>query len=109
MDPILGSIMLFAGNFAPKGWMFCNGQLLPIAQNSALFSILGTTYGGDGRVTFALPNLCGRAPVGIGQAPGLPRVDLAEPGLLATHGSATRGTLGMNYCIAVEGIYPSRW
>ncbi|MDE1156499.1 MAG: tail fiber protein [Acidobacteriaceae bacterium] len=67
-QPLLGTIALFAGNFAPKGWALCAGQLLPIAQNAALFSILGTTYGGNGSSTFALPNLCGRAPVGAGQS-----------------------------------------
>lgn len=76
-DPYLGEISMFAGNFPPRGWAFCNGQLLPISSNQALFSILGTTYGGDGRTTFALPDLRGRAPVhsGNGSAgPGLPSV-----------------------------------
>lgn len=67
----MGQIELFGGNFAPRSWMFCNGQLLSIAQFSALFSILGTTYGGDGRTTFALPDLRGRAPIGQGHGPGL--------------------------------------
>ncbi|OQP58005.1 phage tail protein [Niastella populi] len=67
----IGSIILFAGNFAPRGWALCQGQLMNIAQNTALFSILGTTYGGDGRTTFALPDLRGRVPVGQGQGPGL--------------------------------------
>ncbi|MDH4147062.1 MAG: tail fiber protein [Acidimicrobiia bacterium] len=71
MDPLLGQIVLFAGNFAPRGWALCEGQLLPISSNSALFSILGTMYGGDGRVTFALPDLRGRAPIGVGTGPGL--------------------------------------
>lgn len=71
MEPFIGQVILFAGNFAPRGWAFCHGQLLPIAQNQALFSILGTTYGGDGRTTFALPDLRGRAPIGAGQGPGL--------------------------------------
>ena len=70
-EPILGEIRMFAGNFAPIGWAFCQGQLLPIAQNQALFSLLGTTYGGDGRTSFALPDLRGRVPVGFGQGPGL--------------------------------------
>ncbi len=69
--PLLGEIMLFAGNFAPRGWAFCDGQLLPISQNTALFSLLGTTYGGDGRSTFGLPDLRGRAPIHEGQGPGL--------------------------------------
>ena len=71
MEPFIGQLMLFAGNFAPRGWALCDGQLLSIAQNTALFSILGTTYGGDGRVTFALPDLRGRVPVHAGQGPGL--------------------------------------
>src|SRR5438128_7610530 len=65
-EPFLGEIQIISWNFPPKGWSFCNGQLLPINQNQALFSILGTTYGGDGRVNFALPNLQGRAPVHVG-------------------------------------------
>ena len=69
--PFLGSITLFGGNFAPRGYMFCQGQLLAISQNSALFTLIGTTYGGDGQVTFALPNLAGRAAVHQGQGPGL--------------------------------------
>ena len=70
-EGFIGEIRMFAGNFAPKDWAFCQGQLLSISQNTALFSILGTTYGGDGRVTFALPNLSGRVPVGVGQGAGL--------------------------------------
>lgn len=77
MDPLLGAVYLFAGNFAPKGYAMCDGQLLPISQNTALFSILGTTYGGDGVSTFALPKLAAPA-------------------------------TGLNYVIAVNGIYPSR-
>ncbi len=70
-EGFLGEIRMFGGNFAPRSWAFCNGQLLSIAQNTALFSILGTTYGGDGRTTFALPDLRGRAPVSEGTGPGL--------------------------------------
>ncbi|MGH9628803.1 MAG: phage tail protein [Bryobacteraceae bacterium] len=77
-EAFIGSIVLFAGNFAPRGWAFCQGQLLPIAQNAALFSILGTTYGGNGQTTFALPDLRGRAPIGAGQGPGLTPVTLGE-------------------------------
>jgi microcystin-dependent protein len=65
-EPFLGEIKIISWNFPPKGWTFCNGQLLPINQNQALFSILGTTYGGDGRVNFGLPNLQGRSPVHVG-------------------------------------------
>jgi microcystin-dependent protein len=71
MDEYMGMIKIFAGNFAPQGWYMCNGQLLSIAQNSALFSLLGTIYGGDGITTFALPNLQSRTPIGMGQGPGL--------------------------------------
>ncbi len=70
-QPFLGSITLFGGNFAPRGYMFCQGQIIAISQNSALFALLGTTYGGDGQTTFALPNLAGRAPVHQFQGPGL--------------------------------------
>ena len=70
-QPYLGEIMLFGGNFAPRGWALCNGQLLPINQNQALFSLLGTMYGGNGQTTFALPNLQGRLPIHFGQGPGL--------------------------------------
>ena len=66
MDPILGEIRLFAGTFAPQGWAACDGQLLPIAEYTALFSLIGTTYGGDGETTFALPDLRGRVPVHMG-------------------------------------------
>ena len=71
MEEFIGIIKIFGGNFAPSGWALCQGQLLPISQNTALFSILGTTYGGDGQTTFALPNLCGRVPVGMGTGAGL--------------------------------------
>ena len=71
MEPFIGQLMLVGFNFAPKGWALCNGQLLSIAQNTALFSLLGTTYGGDGITTFALPDLRGRAPLHFGQGPGL--------------------------------------
>ena len=67
MDPFIGQIMLFGGNFAPRGWAFCEGQLLAISSNTALFSILGTTYGGDGRTTFGLPDLRGRVSIHPGK------------------------------------------
>jgi len=173
--PILGCIYMFAGNFAPRGYALCAGQIMSIAQNTALFSLLGTTYGGDGRVTFALPDLRGRSPIGQGQGPGLSNIDLGEAAgventtltsvnmpmhthsLLADAGDASTGVpggnslansgnsqsggvpiysstapatplngqsigvaggsqpfavrspyLGINYIIAVEGIFPSR-
>ena len=77
-DPFLAEIRIFCGNFAPTGWATCDGQLLPISQNTALFSLLGTTYGGDGKSTFALPNLQGNAPLQPGQGPGLSVRDLGE-------------------------------
>lgn len=77
-EPFIGSIVLFCGNFAPKGWATCDGQLLSIAQNSALFSILGTTFGGDGRTTFALPDLRGRVPLHPGSGPGLSPYTLGQ-------------------------------
>ena len=70
-DPFIAEIKIFAGNFAPRGYAFCDGQLLQIAQNTALFSLVGTTYGGDGRVTFGIPDLQGRAPMHPGNGPGL--------------------------------------
>jgi microcystin-dependent protein len=157
--------MLFAGNFAPRGWAFCNGQLLPISQNTALFSILGTTYGGNGQTTFALPDLRGRAANHFGQGPGLSNTDLGQVGGVETvtltaaqlaphqhllpasdaeqdtnrpgnavparggvYAATSDGTaldptvaagggqphenrspfLGLNYVIALEGVYPSR-
>jgi len=107
-DPFVAEIRIFAGNFAPKGWAFCDGQLMPISQNTALFSLLGTNYGGDGRSTFALPNLQGAAPLGAGQGPGLSLRDLGETGgsqtvtLLAseipahTHAARASTTGGVN-------------
>ncbi len=80
MDPFIGEVIMFAGNFAPRGWAFCDGALLPISQNQALFSILGTTYGGDGRTTFALPDLRGRAPIHEGTGPGLTNRRLGQNG-----------------------------
>jgi microcystin-dependent protein len=79
-EPFIAEIRIFAGNFAPRGWAFCNGQLLPISQNTALFSLIGTTYGGDGRTTTALPDLQGRAPMHPGRGPGLTDKRLGERG-----------------------------
>ena len=80
MDPFVAEIRIFPFNFAPKGWAFCDGQILPLSQNTALFSLLGTTYGGDGKSTFALPNLQGNAAMHPGQGPGLSLHDLGETG-----------------------------
>jgi microcystin-dependent protein len=168
-EPFLGEIRLFPYNFAPRGWAFCAGQILAISQNTALFSLLGTTYGGNGQTTFQLPDLRGRVPNSAGQGPGLSSYTLGEQGgaenitLIAQQmpahnhavavnnsGSATGRPSGgypgqtsgnayapnsdgstfapqavsnaggsqphenrppyltLNYCIALEGIYPSR-
>lgn len=168
MDPFVAEIRILPTNFAPKGWAFCNGQLLPISQNTALFSLLGTTYGGNGQTNFALPNLQGAAPMHPGQGPGLSLRDLGEVGgtetvtltqtqipshthpLNADSGSPTTGSpanavlaspaalrrysaasdlepmvpvgaaggsqphnnmqpyLTLNFCIALQGVYPPR-
>jgi microcystin-dependent protein len=79
-DPFVAEIRIFPFNFAPKGWALCDGQILPLSQNTALFSLLGTTYGGDGKSNFALPNLQGNAPMHPGQGPGLSLHDLGETG-----------------------------
>ncbi len=79
-EPFIAEIRIFAGNFAPRGWAFCNGQLLPVSQNTALFSLIGTTYGGDGRTTTALPNLEGRAAMHPGRGPGLTSRRLGQRG-----------------------------
>jgi microcystin-dependent protein len=101
-DPYVGEIRMFGGSFAPSGWAFCNGQLLPISENDTLFTLIGTTYGGDGEQTFALPDLRGRIPVHqgggfvIGQAAGVEQVSLTTPQLpVHNHsflGSANQGT-----------------
>ncbi len=79
-DPFVAEIRIFPFNFAPKGWAFCNGQILPISQNTALFALLGVTYGGDGKSTFALPNLQGSTPLHPGQGVGLSLYDLGQQG-----------------------------
>ena len=165
-EPFLAEVRIFPYNFAPRGWAFCNGQLLPINQNQALFALVGTIYGGNGQTTFALPNLQGRTPIGVGQGPGLsPYVDGETGGqdevvltvqelpshthsLMAVSGAATTGVPGgtvapatsgaavyapaqnlvamapiggtaqghqnrqpytvLNFCIAIQGIFPSR-
>lgn len=78
MDPYLAEIQMFGGNFAPRGWALCNGDLLPIAQYDALFTLIGTTFGGDGVNTFALPDFRGRRPIGTGQGPGLSNYAFGE-------------------------------
>ncbi len=152
MDNFLGQILMVGFNFAPNGWMLCQGQILSISQNTALFSLLGTFYGGDGITTFALPDLRGRVPVGQGQGLGLPYFVMGQvggsattqilnnnlpplllpnglPQLAAASSDAASGIkvtpsalvgeqqpinimqpyLCLNFVIAVNGIYPSRW
>jgi microcystin-dependent protein len=91
MEVFIGTIMPVGFNFAPRGWAMCNGQLLAIAQNSALFALLGTTYGGNGQTTFALPDLRGRTLVGMGQGPGINNVVLGQAWGNATSSSAVNG------------------
>lgn len=98
-DPFVAEIRVFPFNFAPVGWAFCNGQLLPIAQNTALFSLLGTNYGGNGVSTFGLPNLQARAPRGTGQGPGLADVFVGESG-----GSATVTLLPSEVPLHAHGV-----
>lgn len=134
-EPLVGEIKMFAGNFAPRGWMFCDGRLLVISEYSTLYSIIGTTYGGDGRTTMALPDLRGRAAIHAGEGPGLASVKLGQKGgsevkeLKLTNVADTTNNeleksytirseysklvtgdpyLGGNYIIAVQGVYPVR-
>lgn len=105
MNPFIGMICMFGGNFAPRGWAFCDGQLLAIASNTALFSILGTTYGGDGRTTFGLPDLRGRVAMHPGNGPGLSPKNLGQKGgtetntlnqlQLPSHTHAATGTVNL--------------
>jgi microcystin-dependent protein len=116
-NPFVAEIRIFTGNFAPKGWALCDGQLLPISQNTALFSLLGTTYGGDGKSNFALPNLQGCAPLQAGQGPGLSLRDLGETGgeqtvtLLQTempsHSHSAQGSTGSNQITPVNNAWAS--
>lgn len=90
MEPFLAQIIMFAGNFAPRGWALCDGQILPINQNQSLYSLLGTTYGGDGRTSFALPDLRGRVPIHAGDGPGL------TPHNLGAKGGVEHNTITVN-------------
>lgn len=131
-EPFIGEIKMFGGNFAPRNYAFCDGQLLPIAQNSALFSILGTMYGGDGRTTFGLPDLRGRVPMHFGQGPGLTNrrsgekggtedhlhkvLPIAASGFADSDPKSTAADSASNmqpfqciaFIIAIQGIFPSR-
>jgi len=139
-QPFVGEITMFAGTFAPNGWALCDGQLISISTNPALFSLLGTTYGGDGTTTFALPDLRGRAPIHVGTGPGLPSYALGATGgytnssavnsvlnsaeiksgrdVIGTIDTSLQNTVtgtngrspyvGINYIIALTGIFPPR-
>jgi len=112
-DPFVAEIRIFPFNFAPKGWAFCDGQILPISQNTALFSLLGTTYGGDGKSTFALPDLQGSAPMHPGQGSGLSLHDLGESGgtesvtLLVTEMPAHQHGVGRAANVAGDSVVPT--
>jgi microcystin-dependent protein len=116
-NPFVAEIRIFTGNFAPKGWALCDGQLLPISQNTALFALLGTTYGGDGKSNFALPNLQGSAPMQQGQGPGLSLRSLGEIGgeqsvtLLQTempsHSHSAQGSTGSTQTTPVNNAWAS--
>ena len=112
MEPLIAEIKLFAGNFPPRGYAFCDGQLMPINSNDALFSLIGTTYGGDGRTNFALPDLRGRAPIHAGHAPNLPNVSQGQQSGNTAVGKGTdtqtTPTLAVRYIIALQGMFPSR-
>lgn len=115
-EPFVGEIRMFAGNFAPRGWAFCDGQLLAVSQNDALFSLLGTIYGGDGRTTFGLPDLRGRIPIHAGHGPGLSERRLGAKGgaekvtltvnQLPSHGHRAQGTDDLNTNLDPEGRVP---
>ncbi len=104
----IGEIRLFPYNYAPRGWALCNGQLMPISQNQALFALLGTTYGGNGVQTYALPNLQGRVAVSSGQSPSGSYDTLGATGSGSGQGTTGQQYLVLNYCICLWGIYPSR-
>lgn len=133
-EPFIGEIRMFGGNFAPRGWALCNGQILPINQNQSLYSLLGTTYGGDGRINFALPDLRGRVPMHPGSGPGLTSRVLGQKGGsennfhsflpisgdVAAAGASNSAATGVspennvqpytciNFIIALQGLFPSR-
>ena len=104
-EPFLGQIVLFAGNFAPSGWALCNGQLLPILPNSGLFSVIGTTYGGDGENTFGLPDLRGRVPMHAGAGPGLAAWALGEKGGSETHALTENQGPSHTHAVGASSLY----
>jgi microcystin-dependent protein len=108
VEAYVGEIRLFAGTYAPRGWAFCEGQLLPIDRNSALFALLGTTYGGDGRTSFALPDLRGRAPIHPDRGDRGPGRRAGGQGLAAGSDAQLPATLTLNYIICLQGVFPDR-
>jgi len=102
-DPFIGEIRMFAGNFAPRGWAFCDGQLLAVSQNDALFSLFGTVYGGDGRTTFGLPELRGRIPIHAGSGPGLTTRRLGAKGGAETVTLTTNQLAGHSHTLRASG------
>ncbi|HET9651804.1 MAG TPA: tail fiber protein [Usitatibacter sp.] len=106
-QPYVGEIRMFAGNFAPLGWMFCSGQLLPIVGNETLFQLIGTTYGGDGQATFALPDLRGRVPIGMGTGPGLSTRTLAEAGGVESVTLTTQQVPQHNHAMSASNDVPT--
>jgi microcystin-dependent protein len=109
VDGFIGEVRLTAASYAPAGWALCHGQLLPINSYQPLFSLLGTTYGGDGRTTFGLPDMRGRTAIGAGQAGGLAEHRLGRAGDdNPGQGPPDHGYLTLNYVICLEGVYPSR-
>ena len=104
MDPFVAEIRIFPFNFAPRGWAFCDGQILPLSQNTALFSLLGTTYGGNGQSDFALPNMQGNAPMHPGQGPGLSLHDLGETGGSETVTLLESEIPGHNHSIGAQNV-----
>lgn len=117
-EPFVGEIRMFAGNFAPRSWAFCDGQLLAVSQNDALFSLLGTIYGGDGQTTFGLPDMRGRIPVHAGTGPGLSQRRLGSKGgqesvalsvnHLANHGHELRASTDLAQDAGPQGRLPGR-
>lgn len=105
-DPFVAEIRIFPFNFAPRGWAFCDGQLLPLSQNTALFALLGTTYGGNGKSNFALPDLQGRAPMHPGQGPGLSLHDLGETGGSETVALLQSEIPNHNHALRVDSLDP---
>lgn len=107
-EVFIGTIMSFGFNFAPRYWAFCDGATMSISQNTALFSLLGTTYGGNGQTTFALPDLRGRSAIGCSSGGYDGNLGEVNELKLSAGDAATISTLAVNYCIATQGIFPSR-